>query len=392
MINEGRMRQQTASRVLEMRQQAHRPKTPEELLKIFADAAPIGIYVVQDGKFQLTNRELQEISGFSGEALLGVTPLTDLVHPDDRDMVRENAVQMLKGNHCSPYEFRALGKDGGFMWVMEAVTPIEYQGRRATLGYFMDITEQKRAEEALLELERIKSELIARASHELRTPLFSIRGFTKLLLEDKVPDAETRKEFLLLIDQNSERLSNLVDDILDASVIDAGRMVIKREHASLKEVVERVVANLRKVAKERGIALEAELPEVLPEVIGEERRLEQVVANLVGNAIKFSYEHGQVVVRAEMGDGELLVHVIDRGIGIPAGDIPHLFEKFYQVDGSMTRTTGGTGLGLYIVKHIVEAHGGRIWVDSKVGEGSTFSFTVPLAVASDERTSQEHGR
>jgi len=238
------------------------------------------------------------------------------------------------------------------------------------------------------ELDQMKSDFIANTSHELRTPLHSIRGFVRLMLDGKVRDAETQREFLGIIDEQSQHLSNLVSGILDTAAMGTGEMIFERQPVTMNEVIEKAVVKLRNMAEDKEVAIEADAPRTLPTIEGDPEKLEQVVTNLVHNAIKFSQKGGKVVVTASAENRSLVVQVIDQGSGIPAGAIPLVFQKFYKVHGSMPWGGGGTGLGLYIVKQIVEAHGGQIWVKSKRGEGSTFGFRLPL---SDDHENQEEG-
>ena len=209
-----------------------------------------------------------------------------------------------------------------------------------------------------------------------------------MLLDGKVSDTRTQKEFLHIIGRDVERLARLVDDVLDAAVIDAGRMASKRKPVAIRAVIQSAVAGLAGMAMERGTLVETDLPEDLPEVMGEERRLDQVLTNLLVNAIKFSPDKKRILVRAAVTDGELLVQVIDNGIGIPREAMAQVFEKFYR-GSAPVRGGDGTGLGLYLARRIVEEHGGRIWAESEVGKGSVFSFTLPLARVSAEQVPRE---
>ena len=239
------------------------------------------------------------------------------------------------------------------------------------------------------ELEQMKSEFLANASHELRTPLHSIKGFVKLLVDGQVPDPETQKEFLDIVNEQTEHLGSLVDNLLDVSRMDAGHLELRREPLSVGHVIHKTVQKLSNLAKDKGIEFRIDVPAPLPMIEGDEERLTQVLTNLLHNAIKFSPGGGEVTMRAEVKDHKLLAQVTDHGIGIPEEAIPNLFERFYRVDSSMTRNTGGSGLGLHISRQIIEAHGGRIWVESKVGEGSTFGVTLPLNISSNGATNQE---
>ena len=231
----------------------------------------------------------------------------------------------------------------------------------------------------LSELEHTTSEFFADTSHDLRAPLHSINGFVKLLFDGKRRDPETRRRFLKIIDEQSEQLGNLVDHRLDGSRVEAGRLSLRRDPLSVERLIKDAVESLSVRAESRGVELEVDLYPELPVVEGDEQRIVQVLHNLIRNAIRSSRPGTKVVVSGRALNSEVLVQVEDRGDGIPAEALPRLFERFSQVDGAATRDSPGTGLGLYIARGIIDATGGRIWVDSTLREGSTFSFTLPLS-------------
>jgi len=237
-----------------------------------------------------------------------------------------------------------------------------------------------RAEEKSPKFDPAKSEFMSNILHELRTPLHSITGFTRLMLDGEVPDHGTRDEFLTIISEQSEHLRQLVDELVDISPAESDRFEVRKERVSTKELLQSAVRELYSLANQRNIILCENIPRTLPDIKVDGTRLRQVMLNLLNNAIKFSNDGGSVSVKAESQNGELLVQVTDQGIGIAQEAIPSLFEKFYQA--ADPARGGGLGLGLYISKQIIEAHGGRIWAESIGGEGSTFSFTLPLEPAS----------
>jgi signal transduction histidine kinase/HAMP domain-containing protein len=225
---------------------------------------------------------------------------------------------------------------------------------------------------------RHKSEFLANMSHELRTPLNAILGYTELIEDGIYGDVPGKvHEVLGRVQASGRHLLGLINDVLDLSKIEAGRLVLARDELAIGQVVESVMIATDALARDKGLSLEAEVAPGLPHGVGDERRITQVLLNLVGNAIKFT-DQGKVAIRAGLKNGALLVSVADTGPGIAAEHQARIFEEFQQVDGSATRKTGGTGLGLAISKRIVELHGGRIWVESEPGRGSTFAFTLPL--------------
>jgi signal transduction histidine kinase len=224
---------------------------------------------------------------------------------------------------------------------------------------------------------RHKSEFLANTSHELRTPLNAILGYTELIQDGiygEVPDAI--REVLDRVQSNGRHLLGLINDVLDLSKIEAGQLSLSMVDYSMKEVVQTVATATEALAAEKRLALRIDIAEDLPPGEGDERRITQVRLNLVGNALKFT-EAGEVAVQAGASDDAFQVSVADTGPGIPAEDQERIFEEFRQVDSSSTRTKGGTGLGLAISKKIIELHGGRIWVESELGRGSIFRFTLP---------------
>lgn len=230
----------------------------------------------------------------------------------------------------------------------------------------------------LEEASRHKSEFLANTSHELRTPLNAILGYTELIQDNIYGEVPAKiREILERVQSNGRHLLGLINDVLDLSKIEAGQLTLSITDYSMKEVVQTVVTATEALATEKGLTLRAMVPDELPPGQGDERRITQALLNLVGNAIKFT-EAGEVAVQAAAADGAFQVAVADTGLGIAAADRQRIFEEFHQVDSSSTRKKGGTGLGLSISKKIIELHGGRIWVESELGRGSVFRFTLPV--------------
>ncbi len=241
-------------------------------------------------------------------------------------------------------------------------------------------------EESIAELKRldqIKSEFVAVASHELRTPLTAIKNAVQLLLMEKVGEVnENQKKFLTMAERNINRLMNILNDLLNLSRIESGKMVIKFEELNLRSILELAYFSFKPQAEEKSIQLKLELPAELPPVYGDKEKVEQILSNLISNSLKFTPEKGEIKISAELlaPDEEMVaVAVKDTGIGIPAEHLDKIFEKFYQVENSLQRSHGGTGLGLAITKGLVEALKGKIFVQSEPGKGSTFTFTLPIS-------------
>ncbi|MGB8509313.1 MAG: ATP-binding protein [Pyrinomonadaceae bacterium] len=244
-----------------------------------------------------------------------------------------------------------------------------YREIRGAVGVFFDITRLER-------LERVRQEFLSNVSHELRTPLTAILAFVETLEEGALDEPETARRFLSIIRRNSERMRDLINDILELSAIEAGTVSVEPSHVSPAALVHECMTTLASRASERRVEL---LNEVSPQslVYADARRLEQMLTNLLDNAIKFNREGGSVTVRHERADGRDRLHVADTGEGISTEHAARIFERFYRVDRARSRALGGTGLGLAIVKHLARAHGGEALVSSTPGEGSTFTIELP---------------
>jgi len=232
----------------------------------------------------------------------------------------------------------------------------------------------------LTEASKAKSEFLANMSHELRTPMNAILGFLEMLLDDIYGEVPPHlREPLIDVQVNGKHLLNLINDVLDLSKIEAGRMELVLGEYSVQDVVETVRTSLQSLALEKGLGFDAAAEDGIPLAFGDGRRITQCLMNLVGNALKFC-KRGRVAVWVERRGDDLLYQVSDTGIGIPKEELKNIFTEFQQVDTAITREFSGTGLGLNITKKFVEMHGGRIWVESELGKGSTFFFSIPLRV------------
>jgi two-component system, OmpR family, phosphate regulon sensor histidine kinase PhoR len=234
-----------------------------------------------------------------------------------------------------------------------------------------DITE-------LRKLERVRRDFVANVSHEFRTPLTAIQGFAETLLAGAIDDPQNRTRFLEIILEHSRRLARLTEDLLMLSKMDAERLELEIRRLSVSQLIESCLETAQRRAAEKDLRISVNAAQRLPDIAGDRRRLAEVLQNLLDNAIQYTLPGGQIMLSAETGEDEVVLTVSDTGIGIPQADQPRIFERFYRVDVARSREAGGTGLGLAIAKHLVEVHGGRLWVESEVGQGSQFHFSVPL--------------
>jgi two-component system phosphate regulon sensor histidine kinase PhoR len=234
-----------------------------------------------------------------------------------------------------------------------------------------DITE-------LRKLERVRRDFVANVSHEFKTPLTAIQGFSETLLAGAIDDPQNRERFLGIILEHSRRLARLTDDLLKLSQMDADRLELEIRRLSVAELIESCLETAQHRAAEKDIRVYVSHSSDLPDIAGDRRRLAEILQNLLDNATQYTLPGGRITLTAEARDADVVFTVSDTGIGIPKADQSRIFERFYRVDAARSREAGGTGLGLAIAKHLVEVHGGRIWVESEIGQGSQFNFSVPV--------------
>jgi PAS domain S-box-containing protein len=360
-----------------------RKKTEEKLREseeryrdLFENASDLIQSCNAAGKFVYVNRAWRDALGYSEKEVSNLK-FWDIIHPDYLAHCQQTLQKIMSGESVKNIETAFVAKDGRLIQVEGNVNPVSEEGMVvATRAIFHDITIRKEAEEKMRKIDQMKSEFLSNVSHELRTPLQSISGFTKLIMNGQVPDPATQQEFLQIIDRETMHLGNLINGLLDMSRLEAGRFQIYKKIFPIRDTFIESIKMFHSLARDKNITLSEEIPRDIPEMEVDNERMRQVVINLVGNAIKFSDPGSSINVRAEKRNLDLLFQVADHGTGISVESMKHLFERFYRAEGETVR--GGTGLGLYISKQIVEAHGGRIWAESKFGEGSTFSFVLPL--------------
>jgi len=294
----------------------------------------------------------------------------------------DSALEAMKRG-ASDYLMKPLNLDELIVRIQKV---LEEKQRFVRLRDFADQLE--RANQELRRIDSMKSEFVSIASHELRTPLAAIKNAVQLVLKGTAGKInENQEKFLSMAERNINRLTNILNDLLNLSRIESGRIELNFESTRLKGLIELMASSLRPHADAKSIQIDVEVSEELPTVYGDPEKIEQILTNLIGNAIKFTPERGKILITAKPlskdqkgGYGDrVAVSVKDTGIGIPPEHLEAIFEKFHQVEGSLHRSVSGTGLGLAITKGLVEAHQGRIWVESEPGKGSTFTFTLPCS-------------
>ena len=271
-------------------------------------------------------------------------------------------------------ETRGEGATKG-VWDISIAPVLSGTGELAgAVAVLHDVSEVRR-------LEQVRRDFVANVSHELKTPLATILGFAETLLAGAMEDREHNRRFVTIIRDQAASLAKLTEELLDLSQIEAGQLKLDLEPLALPELLTHCLQAMEAAVKQKGIAASLDLPASLPLVLADRRRLGQVVGILLDNAVKYTPEGGRVTLRAftSADNKAVTIQVEDTGIGILSTDLPRVFERFYRVDKSRARETGGYGLGLAIARHIVEIHGGRIWAESEAGRGSTFCFTLPAA-------------
>ena len=379
-------------RISNLENSQSRKEDESEVFRIIRGSTPIGLFITQDGKFKFINEAFFKDTGMGPKDLMG-TESMGLVHPDDRAMVRENAIQMLKGLRNKPYRYRFIGLGGRTRIMLEGVASIQYQGRRAVLGHTTDITEAERAQDKLKEAfekeKNLRHELedqferrlfFTRALvHELKTPLTPILASSELLV------AELREEPYLSLAKNIHRgasnLNNRIEELLDLARVEIGMLQMNFTSVNASLLLNSIADEMKPVLISNRQTLVVSIPPVLPPVQADEERLRQVVLNIMINASKFTPEGGTITLRANTRDNNLVVEVEDTGSGISEEDQKELFQPYHRHSADRENLSG-LGIGLALCRSLVELHGGKIWVQSQLGKGSTFTFSIPLTAGS----------
>ena len=353
--------------------------------------SPLAIVITgTDGVIKYANRRAAETSGYAVEEMVGRTPRI-FNSGQTAAAVYEDMWRALTAGREWQGEILNRRKSGERYWEFEAVSPIKNADGETThfIAIKEDITEQRAAAAALRDAtsqaelaNRAKSEFLANMSHELRTPLNAIIGFAEMMKMELFGPlgVPTYTEYVASIYESARHLLGIINDVLDFAKIEAGRIILYEEPVPIEEAVRAVLFMLRERARQSRLDLVAEVPAELPPVRVDPLRFKQALSNLVGNAVKFTPEGGRVTVSAERtADGGMAIQVRDTGIGIKPEDLPRAFERFGQVDATLTRRYEGTGLGLPITKSLVERHGGTLSLESRPGEGTVATIWLPPA-------------
>lgn len=333
---------------------------------------------INDGVIAVNNEAKIILVNSAAERILNLPPFPYINQRHVKEVIRIPSLAnlFLKSLHSGmemAEEIRLDTPDKKILEVETSFIEVEPGDNLGIIAIIRDVT-------TLRELEQAKSDFVSTVSHELRTPLTSIKAYTATLRRRDVNfDEETRQQFLQVIEEETDRLTRLISDLLDMSRIESGRMELKKREFDMVKLAEIVVDKLRSQSSKHSIILTTGSESAT--VNADPDKIEQVLVNLLDNAIKYSPEGGEIRVDIEVQRHLVKCNVTDPGVGIPAEHLPHIFDKFHRVDNRATREVYGTGLGLYVSKSIVEAHGGSIWVESELGAGSTFRFTLPLAQA-----------
>ncbi len=370
----------------------------EERLRLFFEAAFEGLFFHKQGVVSDMNPATTEILGYTPAEAIG-RHLSEFISPRSRSLV----LKRMQAGEPGPYELVGVRRDGSEVPLEVRIRTIGTDGEPQRVVGFRDITERKQAEEALREahdmlekkvaartrelaeanarlqeLDHLKSMFLASMSHELRTPLNSIIGFTGILLQGMVgPLNDEQQKQLTMVKSSANHLLALINDVLDMSKIEAGELKVTCAPFNLRGSIEKVVQTISPLAEKKGLSLAKTIAPEIGTLVGDERRVEQILLNLLGNAIKFT-ETGQISVDCAVVAGQVRLSVTDTGIGIKEAEVKNIFKPFQQIDSGITRKYEGTGLGLSICRKLLELMGGEIWVESEWGKGSTFRFSLPI--------------
>ena len=362
----------------ELYQEVNKSKAYVE--NLVENAADLIISTDLNDRILTWNRGAEVLFGYRKDEVIG-KHLAILLPSERFHELEEMRAKVQISGALRDIEVRSKRKDGVMIYLSLSVSPIrDLQGK--IVGFLRiakDITEKKRYEQRLKELDKLKSDFVSNVSHELRTPLTSIKGSVENMLDGLTGSLNEKQiRYLVRIKSNTDRLSRLINDLLDLSRIESGRVEVRPTRVPLTALAEEVAEHLKPLATEKLIRIEVPSPDPSATVWADRDKVTQVLVNLIGNAVKFTPQEGKVTVALEKSDHDYVqISVADTGPGILPEETNKIFSKFYQVTNIAKQKPRGSGLGLAISKALVEMHGGKIWVESEVGRGSTFYFTLP---------------
>jgi len=413
--------EQRYSQLMAREEEAQTQIRAERRFRELLEAAPDAILEMDGGgRIVLVNAGVERLSGYGREELLGQH--LEILVPAE---LRQEHVKHRTGYWNRPIT-RPMGsglhlhiqrKDGSKVPVEISLSPVNYGDDLRVTAIIRDISDRKRTEEQIRDIQerltaeltetnrelalrnreieradRLKTEFVASMSHELRTPLHTIIGFAELMAEElEGPLNDKQKRFVNHIHKDSLHLLELINDVLDISKIEAGRLELRLQTFDMPTAIEEVLATIRPQAVAKSLRLHATVPSAVP-LHADRVRFKEILYNLLSNAVKFTPNDGRITVEASIRDGFAEVSVADTGVGIPNDEHTSIFNKFYQIGSTTKGVREGTGLGLAITKQLVEAHGGKIWLDSEPGRGSCFQFTLPLESGAERSNEENPGR
>jgi PAS domain S-box-containing protein len=372
--------------ITDQKEAEERLKESEEKFRNISEQSLIGIGIVQDNRVKYVNKKFADIFGYTIEEMLSWSPEEFMitVHPDDREFVFNQVKKKQEGSeeYIENYQFRGLKKSGEIIWIENFTKTIMFEGKLADFVAFIDITERKNAQQELIKLNQLKSELLRRTSHELKTPLVSIKGFSDLLLKvhrDKL-DAlviSTLNE----IKQGCLRLETLIADILKTAELESGAIKLNKTEEDLSFLVNVCINEIKGFSTLRNHKINLEIQENLIAYF-EKEQIHQVISNLLTNAVKYTPPSGMIEIKSEMNDDFIVFSITDNGIGFTEDEKTRIFKQFGKIERygqGLDIIAEGSGFGLFISKKIIELHGGNIWVESEGrNKGSTFYFSLPI--------------
>ena len=362
-----RLKEQTGQNaVLQEQQQLALAQAQAQQQALFNSMVEGVLLLDGNGRVRLVNQALEHLFGLTGD-IRGRTTMEALRLHELQELVNRVRVE----SQVLGFELELPGLDNRCLQV-NATALLDRGGKQqGMILVFHDLTRLK-------QLENTRQEFVANVSHELRTPLSMIKGYVGTLINGAKDDPNVATRFLQTIEKHAERLTYLIEDLLTISRLESGQIVLNIQKVELRSVAEDVIDDLQSRAGDKKVNLENQVPDDVV-VRADADRVQQVIFNLVDNAIKYGRPEGRVWINARLADGQFAeVSVRDNGPGIPPDSIDRVFERFYRADKARSREQGGTGLGLSIVKHIVQSHGGEVRVESELGLGATFFYTLPL--------------